>query len=255
MNEIAKVDDADPIEAAVAYGDLSKLTAEQRNRRYLAVCKSLGLNPLTRPIEYMVLSGKLTEYVTRAGADQLRMIHGISVEIVSRQLMGELMTVHTRAKTPDGRADEDYGVISLPDHIKADIRANMVMKAITKAKRRVTLSICGLGWLDETEVADIPTESKSAPPKEIETKTVSKDDLKARVMVRDAQSGSVSRLQSIDAKLAAAAEKGTLALQKAWDEVDWNALSDNEQTTIKATLFNQYQPRAIEVDAMIADNA
>jgi hypothetical protein len=31
-----------------------------------------------------------------------------------------------------------------------------MMKAETKAKRRVTLSICGLGMLDETEVADIP---------------------------------------------------------------------------------------------------
>jgi hypothetical protein len=31
------------------------------------------------------------------------------------------------------------------------------MKAITKAKRRVTLSICGLGWLDETEIESIPS--------------------------------------------------------------------------------------------------
>jgi hypothetical protein len=30
------------------------------------------------------------------------------------------------------------------------------MKATTKAKRRATLSICGLGWLDETEVETIP---------------------------------------------------------------------------------------------------
>ena len=30
------------------------------------------------------------------------------------------------------------------------------MKAETKAKRRVTLSICGLGMLDETEVESIP---------------------------------------------------------------------------------------------------
>jgi hypothetical protein len=29
-------------------------------------------------------------------------------------------------------------------------------KAVTKAKRRVTLSICGLGMLDESEVASIP---------------------------------------------------------------------------------------------------
>jgi len=33
---------------------------------------------------------------------------------------------------------------------------NAVMKAVTKAKRRLTLSLCGLGWLDETEVDSIP---------------------------------------------------------------------------------------------------
>ena len=31
-----------------------------------------------------------------------------------------------------------------------------MMKAETKAKRRVTLSICGLGVLDETEVENVP---------------------------------------------------------------------------------------------------
>ncbi len=36
---------------------------------------------------------------------------------------------------------------------------------MTKAKRRVTLSICGLGWLDETEVESIPASAKRpAPP-------------------------------------------------------------------------------------------
>ena len=37
-----------------------------------------------------------------------------------------------------------------------------MMKAETKAKRRVTLSVCGLGLLDETEIADIPDIAK--PP-------------------------------------------------------------------------------------------
>jgi len=39
---------------------------------------------------------------------------------------------------------------------KAKEVANAIMKAITKAKRRVTLSICGLGMLDETEVESLP---------------------------------------------------------------------------------------------------
>jgi hypothetical protein len=37
-----------------------------------------------------------------------------------------------------------------------DVLANALMKAETKAKRRVTLSLAGLGWLDETELDTIP---------------------------------------------------------------------------------------------------
>jgi hypothetical protein len=247
---------ANSIEAAIAYGDLSKLSAEQRNQRYIAVCKSLGLNPLTRPIEYIVLNGKLVEYVTRAGADQLRMIHGISVEIVSRQLMGELMTVHTRAKTPDGRADEDYGVISLPDHIKADIRANMVMKAITKAKRRVTLSICGLGWLDETEVEDIPSTDKSAPPQELSNRSrslIGNQNAVGGPGRPKTQEQPPEEIEQDDRppalQLADAAEQGTEQLQKVW-----GTLSREDKENNKVALDTRFKPRAIEVDAMIAES-
>lgn len=59
------------------------------------------------------------------------------------------------------RADEDFGVVTLPD--KGDARANAIMKAITKAKRRATLSLCGLGMLDETEIETIPASAKQPP--------------------------------------------------------------------------------------------
>ena len=42
-----------------------------------------------------------------------------------------------------------------------------MMKAETKGKRRVTLSICGLGMLDETEVGSIP----DAQPAKIDYET------------------------------------------------------------------------------------
>ena len=38
------------------------------------------------------------------------------------------------------------------------------MKAETKAKRRATLSICGLSLLDETEIEDIPAAAKRPNP-------------------------------------------------------------------------------------------
>ena len=44
----------------VITGDLSKLTAPQRVEYLLGVCKSLGLNPATRPFDYVILNGKLT---------------------------------------------------------------------------------------------------------------------------------------------------------------------------------------------------
>ena len=44
-----------------------------------------------------------------------------------------------------------------------------MMKAETKAKRRVTLSICGLGMLDETEVETIPHAYPVPPPAPADT--------------------------------------------------------------------------------------
>ena len=40
--------------------------------------------------------------------------------------------------------------------LKGDALANGLMKAETKAKRRCTLSLCGLGMLDESEIETIP---------------------------------------------------------------------------------------------------
>jgi len=46
-----------------------------------------------------------------------------------------------------------YSVVSKKD-MQGNL-GNVQMKAVTKAKRRLTLSLCGLGWLDETEVETI----------------------------------------------------------------------------------------------------
>src|SRR5690606_14833750 len=70
-----------------------------------------------------------------------------------------LCIVSVTARTPDGRTDSELGVVPI-EGLKGNNLANAIMKAITKAKRRVTLSIVGLGWLDETEVQDIPDHAK-----------------------------------------------------------------------------------------------
>lgn len=142
-------------ELAVIGGDLSKLTAEQRGIYYQRVCESLGLNPLTQPFQYIVLNGKLTLYATRTCTDQLRKLHGVSVHIISRERLEDLYIVTARAVMPDNRTDEAIGVVNL-EGLRGEALANTLMKCETKAKRRVTLSICGLGWLDESEMDMIP---------------------------------------------------------------------------------------------------
>ncbi len=151
---IARQDGAQLLEQVVVQGDLSKLTPEQRVMYYRNVCESLGLNPYTKPFDYIVLNGRLTLYAKRDCTDQLRRLHKISIDITSREKIDDLYIVTARASMPDGRTDESVGTVSLAG-LKGDAVANGVMKAETKAKRRVTLSIVGLGWLDESEVSSI----------------------------------------------------------------------------------------------------
>lgn len=144
-----------PIERALVMNDLSKLSEAERGAYYREVCDSLGLNHLTQPFGYLHLSGKLTLYPKRDATDQLRKLHGVSVQIVGRDRLDDLYIVTAEARTPDGRIDSSTGVVSLAG-LKGEALANALMKAETKAKRRVTLSICGLGLLDESEIATVP---------------------------------------------------------------------------------------------------
>lgn len=142
------------MERVLLVGDLSKLTPDERVQYYARTCESLGLNPLTKPFDYLSLSGKLVLYATRTATDQLREQRGISLAIVGREQTDELYVVTARATTPDGRTDESTGVVSM-GRLAGDALANALMKAETKAKRRVTLSICGLGWMDESETETV----------------------------------------------------------------------------------------------------
>lgn len=153
---------ATTIEQVLISGDLSRLTAEQRNIYYKSVCDSLGLNPLTRPFDYITLNGKLTLYARKDCTDQLRKLQGVSIRIVSRESVEGVTIVTAQATDKAGRIDESTGAVSVAN-LRGEALANAVMKAETKAKRRVTLSICGLGFTDESEVESIPNARVGEP--------------------------------------------------------------------------------------------
>jgi hypothetical protein len=173
------------IERVLIGGDLGKLTPNQRLAYYRNLCQALGLNPLTKPFDYIVLQGKLTLYVNRGGTDQLRKLHGVSINNLRAEQIAELYVVVATAADRDGRTDSASGVVPTvhPMRIKdfdgkwkdnprggkqldGEELAGAMMKAETKAKRRVTLSLCGLGVLDEMSTEPIATDALPPLPRE-----------------------------------------------------------------------------------------
>lgn len=144
---------AEALEKVMLQGDLASLSSKQRVEYLSALCDSLGLNALSKPFEFIKLNGALRCYATRDCCDQLRKLHAVSIQIVSRELKEDIYIVTAQATDARGRRDESIGALSVKG-INGMDRANALMKCETKAKRRVTLSICGLGFLDETEVED-----------------------------------------------------------------------------------------------------
>lgn len=141
-------------ERALLLNDLSKLGEDQRASLYNKVCQSIGLNPLTQPFGYITLNNKLVLYAQKNCTDQIRFLHNVTVEIKSAKKEGDIYVVIANASMPNGRQDSSTGAVAV-GNLKGDALANAMMKAETKAKRRVTLSICGLSFLDETEVETI----------------------------------------------------------------------------------------------------
>jgi hypothetical protein len=160
--EVAVVQPANDLERILIQGDLSKLSSAQRVEYVQHLCARTGLDPLTQPFEYLVLQGKTVLYAKKSCTDQLRALHQISVVDMDQEEREGVYSVTVKVQNAHGRVDMDVGSVKIAG-LQGDARANAIMKASTKAKRRATLSICGLGLLDELEVETIPGAVSPAP--------------------------------------------------------------------------------------------
>lgn len=163
----ARGGDSNPgVEAMTALlmgGDLSRVPPEQRLKYYDKVCSDLGLNPLTKPFDFIKLDGKLVMYAAKECTAQLSRIHRVSTEIRDLKFIPEMriLLCTVRASMPagplgEGRFTDEVGAVPFSDKVVADAAANAHMKVSTKAKRRAILSLCGLGALDESELDTLP---------------------------------------------------------------------------------------------------
>jgi hypothetical protein len=145
----------------------------------------MGLDPFTKPFDILRLNGKEVLYCTRSGTQQLNKLHKVSHLITSRDTNAEagVYIVTSKASLPDGRCTESIGAVNIAG-LKGEAYANAIMKAETKAKRRATLDLLGLGVLDESEAESIPNASTVAisamvealPQMEVEAVEVIEED-------------------------------------------------------------------------------
>ena len=160
------------VHATIASGDYSRLDDAQRGDVVLALCRATGLNPLTKPFDFLRLQGKLILYANRNAADQLAAQHRITRKIVRGPEIVDvggkkLVLCVCEASTPDGRTEHATATVDLADPCGL---ANVFMKAETKAKRRAALAVTGLSIIDEIEARDSSVRAEVANDTAPETK-------------------------------------------------------------------------------------
>src|SRR5580765_121670 len=115
MNQVTTTarDAGDIMESVLVKGDLAKLSAQERADYYAAVCRSVGLNPLTKPFEFITLNGRLVLYALRGATDQLRAIYKVSVEELGETERDGVYIVTAKVRNGEGRTDMAKGAVAL----------------------------------------------------------------------------------------------------------------------------------------------
>ena len=155
---IQKVDlDAQILSNIIIRGDISSLTPAQKIDYYNAFCRYVGLNAITQPFALLKMKdNKEVLYAKKEATEQLRSLKGISITQLTGDLVGGVIyKVTAVGQNAQGRTDAATGAVSVKG-LQGEALANAIMKAESKAKRRLTLSLSGLGMMDESEIETVP---------------------------------------------------------------------------------------------------
>lgn len=155
-NAIAvKTEDASAIVRRVALsGNLKSLSEPERWQYYEAFCRHLGLEPTTRPFDVIEREGKVNLYPNANCAAQLGERMRLSFPEYKTEVIADAVFVY-RVLARDSEGREAWGTGAVPLGKSPLEIASAIKKAETQAKRRVTLSMGGLGITDSDEMIDI----------------------------------------------------------------------------------------------------
>ena len=222
--EVAVMEKDVLIHDLIVAGDTSRLSAAQKTEYFMRTCQTLGLNPVTQPFAFIKLNGKEVLYAKKDATEQLRKINGVSVESMEGKTVSDVYIVTVKVRDKDGRSDIATGAVNIKG-LSGDALANATMKAETKAKRRATLSICGLGILDESELETIPEAHPQKQDAIIEKPVAPRTESKPRGVIDNALKA-IREAQT--AEKIAACEKRVAAL--AWTDGELLKLDDELMT-------------------------
>jgi hypothetical protein len=189
----------------------------------------MGLDPFTKPFDILRLNGKEVLYCTRSGTQQLNKLHKVSHTITSRDTNADagVYIVTSKASLPDGRCTESIGAVNIAG-LKGEAYANAIMKAETKAKRRATLDLLGLGVLDESEAESIPNASVGA----------------LQTMVESLPQMEVESVEVIEEDAELTIGRLAIAIKKASNIVELKAVYDANKHKIETNTFIKEQLKA-----------
>ena len=237
--EVKKEINNELISNLVLNGDIGKMSDEMKVQYYNQLCHSLNLNPVTRPFQLISFQGKSVLYATKDATEQLRKLNGVSVVELSQEIKDGLCISKCKVQDSNNRFDIATGVV-VTAGLKAGDLANAIMKSETKAKRRATLSICGLGMLDESELDTMP---------KYETSDISQ--VKTEPKTEVVKPGFVERAISYFNTLKTKAEIET-AFETAKKRDEYSALSEVEKADFDEKYLNVIA-KFITADDIVAD--
>jgi hypothetical protein len=265
-NKVATVGESEIITSLVINGDLSKLSPQQQVQYYHMFCNSLGLNPLTKPFDICVMKEKKVLYANKNCAEQLRRNNGVSFLDLKQEVINDLCVTTVKGQDKSGRLDVDTGAVNIKGLVGNDL-ANAMMKSATKAKRRLTLSLCSIGVLDETELETIPDAQTqeinitgSTTATKVEPKQAQHSEIKQSTPVANGKTSKLSEdahsqiidmgMEMIEAKYNGWTEKRlTLKVKKAEMLGGDSVLNEikAEHDLFKASAENKLPPKQDEV--------
>lgn len=143
--------------------DINDLSMGDRSKYLWFMAVRMGLDPLTKPFDCIPDGkGKVILFANSGCADQLRRRDNVTVRVieegflkVGETIRDDVYVVKVEAETAGGRSAVNVGAVGVKG-LTSEAMANAIMKCHTKASRRTTLDLCGLGIPDISELDSIP---------------------------------------------------------------------------------------------------